>query len=84
MEKWRPEEWDDIEGHITHTLYEKYKGKDCLILAIALAVEAGADAMLAVLTEGGEHFPGNFKTIHFPTLMPAGYFIFIPDEENGE
>ncbi len=43
--------------------------------------EAGADAMFEGFKEDGEHFPAGFKTINFPTEMPAGYFVYIPDEE---
>lgn len=47
-----------------------------------LAFEAGADAMLEALKEEGEHLPEGFRVIYFPTVMPAGRFIFIPDEDS--
>lgn len=37
--------------------------------------------MLEALKGEGSHLPGGFSLINFPGLMPAGYFIFIPDEE---
>ncbi len=48
---WRPEGWDDVEGHITGELYELYGHLP--ILAIAKAVEAGADALLEALEKEG-------------------------------
>ncbi len=44
---YRPDDWDDIEAHITSVLYEKYQ--DTAIVGIAKAVEAGADAMLEAI-----------------------------------
>ena len=62
---YRPENWKNPWTEVK--LHEQY--------------EAGADAMLRALRELGEHFPAGFTTINFPSKMPAGYYVLIPDEE---
>ena len=93
---YRPDNWDDIEGNITYELNEKYADKGFQLLAIARAVEAGADAILDGLKKNslyGEYLDDvvisarvkkddpDWAEPFFGSITKKGWLVYIPDEE---